>query len=40
MGVKEWAKKEFRMKGDQRMPIEKGKLRQEETHSSDLERQR
>lgn len=39
MGVKEWAKKERRMKGDQRMPTEKGKPRQEETHSSNLERQ-
>lgn len=39
MGEEEWAKKESRMKGDQRMPIGKGGPRREETRSSNLERQ-
>ncbi len=39
MGEEEWAKKKSGMKGDQRMPIEKGGHRQEETRLSNLERQ-
>lgn len=39
MGEERWAKKESRMKGDQRMPIWKGGPRREETRSSNLERQ-
>ena len=39
MGEEEWAKKESRMKGDQRMPIGKGGPEREEIRSSNLERQ-
>lgn len=37
-GEEEWAKKESRMKGDQRMPTGKGGPRREEIHTSNLER--
>lgn len=39
MGEEEWAKKESKMKEDQRMPIGKGGPRREETRSNNLERQ-